>query len=728
MHPASRLKSPRRALARAAAAGASATLAPGGSVPTAASGEVAGRPVTALRGVGAALAARLARLGVTRVADLLFLLPLRYEDRTRLQRIGTLLAGTRAAVEGEIQLTEIAYRGRRQLLTRLTDGSGVLTLRFFYFSASQQQQLARGTRLRCFGEVRRGPLGLEMVHPEYRRLLGEDAALEQTLTPVYPSTEGVPQGRLRALIREALREVDAATLPDLLPPSVGLPAGMPSLPQALAYLHAPPREARLDELASGRHPAQRRLAFEELIAHTLALKLRRRAMQTDPAPPLGDAAGLERRFLAALPFTLTRAQGRALQEARRDLAGSVPMIRLLQGDVGCGKTVVAAAAAAAAAGSGRQAALMAPTELLAEQHWRNFKAWFQPLGETVALLSGSVPARTRRSALTAIASGEVRVVVGTQALFQEGIEFASLALVIVDEQHRFGVQQRLQLSEKGRQAGRLPHQLIMTATPIPRTLAMTAYADLDISVIDELPPGRTAVKTVVVPEQRRSEVVVRIVEACRAGRQAYWVCPLIDESDELRAQAAEDTAARLGAALPGVRVGLVHGRMPAAARDQAMLAFKAGRIQLLVATTVIEVGVDVPNATLMVIENAERMGLAQLHQLRGRVGRGTAVSTCVLLYRAPLAPLARERLRVIRATSDGFEIARRDLELRGPGELLGTRQTGLAQLRVADLMRDADLLPRVAQCAERLLLRAPQQVAALAARWVRAGGIYGSVG
>jgi ATP-dependent DNA helicase RecG len=684
--------------------------------------------VTALRGVGAALAARLARLGVTHVADLLFLLPLRYEDRTRLQRIGTLLAGTRAAVEGEIQLTEIAYRGRRQLLTRLTDGSGVLTLRFFYFSASQQQQLARGTRLRCFGEVRRGPLGLEMVHPEYRRLLGEDAVLEQTLTPVYPSTEGVPQGRLRALIRAALREVDAAKLPDLLPPSVGLPAGLPSLPQALAYLHAPPREARLDELASGRHPAQRRLAFEELIAHTLALKLRRRALQTDPAPPLGDEADLVRRFLEALPFTLTRAQGRALGEARRDLAGSVPMIRLLQGDVGCGKTVVAAAAAAAAAGSGRQAALMAPTELLAEQHWRNFHAWFQPLGETVALLSGSVPARTRRSALAAIAAGEVRVVVGTQALFQEGIEFASLALVIVDEQHRFGVQQRLQLAEKGRHAGRLPHQLIMTATPIPRTLAMTAYADLDISVIDELPPGRTAVKTVVVPEERRSEVVVRIVEACRAGRQAYWVCPLIDESDELRAQAAEDTAARLGAALPGVRVGLVHGRMPAAARDQAMLAFKAGRIQLLVATTVIEVGVDVPNATLMVIENAERMGLAQLHQLRGRVGRGTAASTCVLLYRAPLAPLARERLRVIRATSDGFEIARRDLELRGPGELLGTRQTGLAQLRVADLMRDADLLPRVQQCAERLLLRAPEQVAALAARWVRAGGIYGSVG
>ena len=487
-----------------------------------------------------------------------------------------------------------------------------------------------------------------MVHPEYRRLLGEAAPLEETLTPIYPLTEGVPQGRLRALIGEALRELERTGLTDWVPAGIALPPQLPSLQQALAYLHAPPREARLAELGAGRHPAQRRLAFEELLAHHLALKLRKRALKTDPAPPLGDPAGLGRRFLAALPFALTRAQARALREADADLSGSVPMVRLLQGDVGCGKTVVAAAAAARTAGSGAQAALMAPTELLAEQHWRNFRDWFAPLGETVALLSGTLPARTRRSALEAISAGEVRVVVGTHALFQEGIEFADLALVIVDEQHRFGVQQRLRLSEKGQKAGRLPHQLIMTATPIPRTLAMTAYADLDISVIDELPPGRTPVQTVVVPEQRRAEVVARIVEACRAGRQAYWVCPLIDESDELRAQAAEDTAARLSEALPGVKVALVHGRMPGAARDLAMAAFKAGRVQLLVATTVIEVGVDVPNATLMVIENAERMGLAQLHQLRGRVGRGSAASTCVLLYRAPLSGLARERLKVIR--------------------------------------------------------------------------------
>jgi ATP-dependent DNA helicase RecG len=685
--------------------------------------------VTSLRGVGAALAERLARLGVTRVSDLLFLLPLRYEDRTQLTPIGRLQPGVRAAVEGEIQLTEVAYRGRRQLLTRIYDGSAMLTLRFFYFSASQQAHLARGTRLRCFGEARRGPLGLEMVHPEYRRVGAEPATLEDHLTPIYPLTEGVPQGRLRALIMAALHELPRSGLTDWLAESIGLPAELPPLAQALSYLHTPPREARLAQLAAGRHPAQRRLAFEELLAHHLALKVRKRALQSDPAAPLNDAADLSARLLAGLPFRLTAAQARALGDVERELKGRVPMVRLLQGDVGCGKTVVAAAAAARALGSGAQAALMAPTELLAEQHWRNLRDWFAPLGESVALLSGSQPARTRRSALETIAAGEVRLVVGTHALFQEGMQFANLALVIVDEQHRFGVQQRLRLSEKGQNAGTLPHQLIMTATPIPRTLAMTAYADLDISVIDELPPGRTPVQTVVVPEQRRAEIVARIVSACGEGRQVYWVCPLIDESDELRAQAAEETAAQLKAALPGVSIALLHGRMPGAARDQAMAAFKAGKIQLLVATTVIEVGVDVPNATLMVIENAERMGLAQLHQLRGRVGRGSAASSCVLLYRAPLSPLARARLKVIRESADGFEIARRDLELRGPGELLGTRQTGLAQLRVADLLRDADLLPRVQQSAERLLAEFPAHVAALTARWVGpAGERYGRIG
>jgi len=686
------------------------------------------RPITALRGVGEALAQRLGRLGVAQVQDLLFVLPLRYEDRTSVVRIGALLPGMRSVVEGEIQLTQLAYRRRRQLQCSLSDGSGFLTLRFFHFSTSQQEGLARGTRLRCFGEVRRGPQGLEMVHPEYRRVSGGEAPPEETLTPIYPLTEGIPQGRLRALIAQALGELATAAVRDWVPPQVLESLDLPPLRDALQYMHRPPREAQLDELAAGRHPAQRRLAFEELLAHQASLRLVKRAAKTDPAWPLDDPENLAPRLAASLSFSLTRAQARALAEVEADLHSNVPMVRLIQGDVGCGKTVVAALAAARAAGSGLQAALMAPTELLAEQHWRSFSEWLRPLGLPVALLTSGQPARARRSALEAVASGEVRVVVGTHALFQEGIEFARLALVVVDEQHRFGVQQRLRLREKGSRHGRFPHQLIMTATPIPRTLAMTAYADLDISVIDELPPGRTPIRTVVVPEERREEVVARIVQVCRGGRQVYWVCPLIDESDELRSQAAEETAAALAEALPDLQVGLVHGRMPSSRKDAAMLAFKAGRIQLLVATTVIEVGVDVPNATLMVIENAERMGLAQLHQLRGRVGRGAEASTCVLLYRSPLSPLARQRLKVIRETNDGFEIARRDLELRGPGELLGTRQTGLAQLRVADLTRDADLLPRVQEAAELLIANYPDNIAALAARWIGAGEQYARVG
>ena len=686
------------------------------------------RPITAMRGVGSTLAERLQRLGVTQVQDLLFVLPLRYEDRTQVVPIGALTPGTRVAVEGEVQLTEVTFRRRRQLLCRISDGSGFLTLRFFYFSGAQQNALARGTRLRCFGEIRRGPLGLEIVHPEYRRVIESASGFEETLTPIYPGTEGVAQGRMRALVNEALREVDRAAVNDWVPAEVLDPLELPALKDALDYVHNPPREARLVELAAGRHPAQRRLAFEELLAHHLSLKLLKRTARTEPASPLEDPDKLSRRFVESLPFPLTGAQVRALEEVEADLLRDQPAVRLIQGDVGCGKTIVAAAAAARAAGSGMQAVLMAPTELLAEQHWRNFCQWFHPLHLPVALVSGSQTAKVRKSALEAIASGDVRIIVGTHALFQEGIDFANLALIIVDEQHRFGVQQRLRMQEKGRKQGRFPHQLIMTATPIPRTLAMTAYADLDISVIDELPPGRTPVKTVVVPEERRDEVVARITAACRDGRQVYWVCPLIEESDEVRSQAAEDTASLLAEALPEVRVGLVHGRMPSAKKDQAMLAFKAGKIQLLVATTVIEVGVDVPNATLMVIENSERMGLAQLHQLRGRVGRGAEASTCVLLYRSPLSELARERLRVIRETNDGFEIARRDMELRGPGELLGTRQTGLAQLRVADLMRDADLLPRVQQAAELMLSSYPDNIAPLATRWIGAGERYGRVG
>jgi ATP-dependent DNA helicase RecG len=686
------------------------------------------RPVTALRGVGDALAARLAVLGVEQVQDLLFVLPTRYEDRTRVLPIGGLVGGTRGVVEGEVQLTEITFRRRRQLVSRIADGSGFLTLRFFHFSAAQQQGLARGTRIRCFGEVRRGPLGLEMVHPEYRRVAAGERSPEDSLTPIYPMTEGVTQGRLRMLIGEALRELESAGVRDWLPPDLPLPPGLPSLRDALRFVHRPPLDAPLDELDAGAHPAQQRLAFEELLTHQVVMRRLRASAHHDPAWPLADPAGLEARFVAGLPYAMTGAQRRTLIDIDADLAREQPMVRLVQGDVGSGKTVVAAAAAARAVGSGRQAALMAPTELLAEQHRRNFDAWFRPLGVTVALVSGSQPARTRRSALALIASGEAQVVVGTHALFQEGLEFKDLALVIVDEQHRFGVQQRLRLAQKGGREGRLPHQLIMTATPIPRTLAMTAYADLDVSAIDELPPGRTPVRTVVAADTRRHEVVARIEAACREGRQAYWVCPLIEESEELRCQAAEETAATLAAALPALKVGLVHGRMPPREKDAAMLAFQAGRIQLLVATTVIEVGVDVPNATLMVIENAERLGLAQLHQLRGRVGRGAHESGCVLLYRAPLGPLARARLNAIRDTNDGFVIAERDLELRGPGELLGTRQTGLARMRVADLVRDAAMLPRVQQAAEALIARHPDRIAPLTARWIGDDDRYGRIG
>jgi ATP-dependent DNA helicase RecG len=700
------------------------------------------RPVATLRGVGPALAEKLAKLGVTQVQDLLFVLPMRYEDRTQVSAIGTLRHGARSVVEGEIQLTEVAYRRRRQLLCRISDGSGSLTLRFFYFSGAQQAALKRGVRIRCFGEVRRGPLGLEIVHPEYRYLppVGANAdaePLDEVLTPIYPTTEGVPQTKLRALIEQALLSIgegapsrDArAGVRDWIPPAMLADIELPSLVDALTMMHRPPRDAHLGELLSGHHPAQRRLAFEELLAHQLSLRLLRQTLKGDPAHPLLDPVSLESRFIASLPFALTAAQRRALNEVDADLVADRPMVRLVQGDVGCGKTVVAAAAAARAVGSGLQVALMAPTELLAEQHARNFERWFRPLDIPVALVTGSLPARTRRSALESAASGEIKLIVGTHALFQESMEFAELGLVIVDEQHRFGVHQRLSLREKGARGGKLPHQLIMTATPIPRTLAMTAYADLDVSVIDELPPGRTPVKTVVLPESRRDEIVERIHKQVLEGRQAYWVCPLIDESEELRYQAAEETAKELTEALePDVRVGLVHGRMSPKEKERGMGLFKDGKIGLLVATTVIEVGVDVPNATLMVIENAERMGLAQLHQLRGRVGRGAHDSACVLLYGGKLSEMARSRLAAIRETNDGFEIARRDLELRGAGELLGTRQTGLAEMRVADLMRDSDLLPAVQAGADKLLKDNAEAVAGLIRRWVGAGERYGRVG
>ncbi len=687
------------------------------------------KPVTVLRGVGEHLAERLRVLGVETTQDLLFLLPLRYEDRTRVVPLGELRAGQRAAVEGEVLLTEIAFRGRRQMLCRIGDGSGFLTLRFFHFTAQQQNGLARGERIRCFGEVRRGPKGLEIVHPEYRRI-DRDAAhvADEHLTPIYPGTEGITQGRLRQLVRMALDQTAAGDLKDWLPASVLADSRLPTLRDALQYVHRPPADAPVQLLLDWRHPAQRRLAFEELLAHQLSLKLLRQRIQRDPGWPLATDGSLKAGLLSALPFRPTRAQQRVLREIEQDLELAKPMLRLVQGDVGCGKTLVAALAATQAVQMRRQVALMAPTELLADQHAHNFRRWFEPLGVSVALLTGRQAGKARSAVLADIRDGLAPVVIGTHALFQEGVAFAALALVIVDEQHRFGVHQRLSLREKGAYGGLQPHQLIMTATPIPRTLAMTAYADLDVSIIDELPPGRMPVKTVVLADARRDEVVMRIRTACLAGRQAYWVCPLIDESEEMPYQAAEDTAAALAAALPELAVAVVHGRMPATAKERTMRRFKEGEIHLLVATTVIEVGVDVPNATLMVIENAERLGLAQLHQLRGRVGRGQHASSCLLLYRAPLSPPARERLAVMRHTNDGFEVARRDLELRGPGDLLGTRQTGLAQMRVADLIRDADLLPRVQIAAATLLRDWPEHVAPLIRRWVGHAEQYGRVG
>jgi ATP-dependent DNA helicase RecG len=685
-------------------------------------------PVTDLPGVGPALAEKLGNVGVRSIQDLVFLLPIRYEDRTRIAPMGSLEAGARVTVEGHVELTEVVYRRRRMMLCRIADGTGSLLIRFFHFSRSQSEGLRRGTRVRCFGEVRKGPTGLEMVHPEYRRL-SEDAVvpLEEAYTPIYPTTEGLQQARVRRLVALALERMRARTPEDMLPEDVIGEFGFPSLAQALAYVHSPPMQADLALLNSGRHPSQRRLALEELLAHHLSLRLLRKRVREHVAPRLAPDSRHVERFLESLPFKLTGAQQRVLAEILADLDSDHPMLRLVQGDVGSGKTVVAAGAAVAAAAAGFQTAVMAPTELLAEQHFRTFGSWLEPLGLEVAWLTGRLPAAARRRSLEDIGSGAAAVVVGTHALFQAGVEFHRLGLAVIDEQHRFGVHQRLALTEKGEADGRRPHQLVMTATPIPRTLAMTSYADLDSSSIDELPPGRGQVTTVAVPSGRRPEVVERVRAACASGKQAYWVCPLVEESDVLQCQAAEETAAILVDALPEVAVGLVHGRMKAREKQAAMDRFKFGETQLLVATTVIEVGVDVPNASLMIIENAERMGLAQLHQLRGRIGRGTEDANCVLMYQTPLGESAERRLRILRETTDGFRIAEEDLRLRGPGEVLGTRQTGVAQMRVADLMRDQDLLPRVRRVADGLISRHSSAVDRILDRWIGDAARYGKV-
>jgi ATP-dependent DNA helicase RecG len=685
-------------------------------------------PLTVLRGVGPALAQKLTKLDLYKVEDLLFLLPLRYEDRTTLYRIGALRPGMRCLTSGEVLLAETVYRGRRSMLVRIGDGSGQLTLRFFYFSRQQQAGFKTGTTVSCYGDVRPGPAGLEMVHPEYRLLReGQAPAVDDALTPVYPLTEGVQQGRIRNLVGQALKMMSSEPPRELLPREVLDDMALPSLAEALSYLHNPPADVDLASIGEGRHPCQQRLSFEELLAHYMSLRHLRTMASTEKAPPLAPGSSLQRQFIDDLPFQLTGAQNRVIAEISEDLSAPHPMMRLIQGDVGSGKTVVAAAACAQAIDAGVQAAVMAPTELLAEQHWAGFSDWFDKLGVEMAWLSGSQKQADRRASLEAIGNGSAKIVIGTHALFQEGVDFHSLGLIVIDEQHRFGVHQRVALRDKGAAAGKHPHQLVMTATPIPRTLAMAAYADLDTSIIDELPPGRQPVKTVALPDGRRGEVVERVRNACSAGQQAYWVCPLIDESDVLDYQAAEVSYQMLSDALPELRVGLVHGRMKNAARDDVMRAFKAGDIDVLVATTVIEVGVDVPNASLMIIENTERMGLSQLHQLRGRVGRGAAQSHCVMLYKQPLGELAKSRLGVLRDTNDGFLVAQRDLELRGPGELLGTKQTGLPEYRVANLVRDAELMPAVQKAAAILASEHHEAERAIVVRWLGDAHHYGKV-
>ncbi len=676
-------------------------------------------PVTALTGVGEKLADKLAKLGIRQVQDLLFHLPLRYQDRTRLMPLGSLRIQQESLVEGIIGLSQVNFGRRRSLLCHISDGTGSLVLRFFHFSKAQQQQMTKGRRVRCFGEVRSGPSSLEMVHPEYQLVSDSGVTLvDATLTPVYPTTEGLHQLSWRKLIRQALMLPDEQQMPELL---AGLENHHPllqyQLSEALKLVHQPPPDSDVQQLINRQHPAQKRLAFEELLAQQLTMRQIRKQMQRHQAPVLNGQSPLAKQLLKNLPFPLTVAQQRVLQDIYQDLALAMPMQRLVQGDVGSGKTVVAALAAIAAVASGYQAVMMAPTELLAEQHLQTFNNWLVPLGINVGWCAGKQTVAQRRATITALENGDIKVAVGTHALFQDEVVFANLGLVIIDEQHRFGVHQRLALRDKGRNLNSYPHQLVMTATPIPRTLAMTAYADLQVSVIDELPPGRQPVTTAVVADNRRDEVIERVHHACQQQRQVYWVCTLIEESEHLQCQAAEDTATSLQAALPDLRILLVHGRMKSVEKEAVMQAFKNGDADLLVATTVIEVGVDVPNASLMVIENAERLGLAQLHQLRGRVGRGSVQSHCLLMYHPPLSENGLARLKCLRESNDGFVIAERDLQIRGPGELLGTRQTGLPQFRVADLLADQDLLPAVSSAADKLIEQAPAQAKALIQRW-----------
>ena len=664
------------------------------------------------------MAERLLKLGIITVQDMLFHLPLRYEDRTRLYPINELALHSHVSVEATIETSQITFGKRRMLVVQINDGTGRLTLRFFNFTAAQKNAFVAGKIIRCFGEVRRGRVGFEMSHPEYSI---SDTSSEQpvatTLTPVYSTTEGLKQLSIRALSEQAINLLSKYSVEELLP-AKWQPSSM-ALSDALLLLHRPPNDVDVIALEQGTHPAQQRLVFEELLAQNLSLLKIREQGQQVKAVALNPVNTLERQFLEQLPFAPTNAQNRVVTEIKGDLQHAYPMMRLVQGDVGSGKTLVAALSALTAIAQGFQVALMAPTEILSEQHGINFTNWFNTLGISVAWLGGKTKGKERIATLEKIASGEAQMIVGTHALFQDEVKFNNLVLIIIDEQHRFGVHQRLSLREKGKFGDCYPHQLVMTATPIPRTLAMTAYADLETSVIDELPPGRTPITTVALPDTRRDDIIARVKLACNEqGRQVYWVCTLIDESEALQCQAAEDSALQLKEALLESNVGLVHGRMKSAEKQAIMSDFKAGNIDVLVATTVIEVGVDVPNASLIIIENPERLGLAQLHQLRGRVGRGATASHCVLLYHAPLSHTAQKRLGVLRDSNDGFVIAERDLEIRGPGEVLGTKQTGLAEFKIADLTRDKQTLNQVRPIAQQMLKQHPNLIEPLIQRWL----------
>lgn len=680
--------------------------------------------LTQLKGVGPKLAQQFSDWGIHDLVNLLFHLPFRYEDRTRVTPIAALRPQQTCVVQGFVRSSQILFGKRRSLSVRIQDQSGSLGLRFYHFTASQKNQFENGAEIRCYGEARRGSSGLEIYHPEYQLVSTDEDELEQNLTPVYPATEGISQNRLRTMISQALDMLaaDKFQLRELLPISWLQQWQLPALSQALQYLHQPPTEANLEQLEAGQHPCQRRLILEELLAHQLSMHRARLKVKQEKAAQIQFMGPSQQQIIDSLPFTPTAAQKRVVEEIQFDLNQPHPMLRLVQGDVGSGKTLVAALTAAPMVDEGYQVAIMAPTEILAEQHLLNFTQWFAPLfkqqanGKKIAWLTGKVKGKAREKVLAEIASGEAKLIIGTHALFQQEVDYHQLGLAIIDEQHRFGVHQRLALRGKGKALA--PHQLIMTATPIPRTLAMSAYADLDVSVIDELPPGRIPINTSVISNKRRNEIIHRIDEVCQRGTQAYWVCTLIEESESLQCQAAEVTALQLTEALPKLRIGLIHGRMKAQEKVDIMQRFKNHQLDLLVATTVIEVGVDVPNSNLIIIENPERLGLAQLHQLRGRVGRGNQQSHCVLLYQAPLGDVSKQRLGVMRESTDGFYIAEQDLLIRGPGELLGSRQTGLQQLTVADLERDGHLLPQVKTMAEELVNNHPQYVDAIIKRWI----------